>query len=46
MIRKPLKLRDANQVRFIRTLVLGAGFVASLYSKVAQQHGPTSGGYD
>jgi hypothetical protein len=32
-----------NQVRFICKLVLGSGFVASLYSKVAQQHAPTSG---
>jgi hypothetical protein len=30
-------------VRFIRTLVLGSGFVASLYTKVAQQHAFTSG---
>jgi hypothetical protein len=30
-------------VRFIRTLVVGSGFVASLYTKVAQQHDPTSG---
>jgi hypothetical protein len=32
-----------DQVRFIRTLVLGSGFVASLYTKVAQQYAPTSG---
>jgi hypothetical protein len=30
-------------VRFIRTLVLGSGFVASLYTKDAQQHVPTIG---
>jgi hypothetical protein len=30
-------------VRFIRTLVLGWGFVASLYTKDAQRHVPTSG---